>query len=183
MSEDENQVSPATGGEDQTAGDVAGEVAVDPSPAEAQTDVAAEAGTTADPQPEPAAPQSGAEASATDTASSEPVAESSVDKGDLYTSNDELLAAIDAKPGEKVTSDYIDSRIAKVAYAKIDETVTVCSVTLDNGFSVRGESACVDPANFDEKIGKTLAYKDAYGQLWKLFGFRLAEARFLRSKA
>lgn len=106
-----------------------------------------------------------------------------VEKGDLYESNDELLAAIDTKPGEKVTKDYMDSRIAKVAYAKIDETVTVCSITLDNGYSVRGESACVDPVNFDEKIGKSLAYQDAYRKLWQLFGFRLAEARHLRAKA
>lgn len=103
-----------------------------------------------------------------------------VEKGDLYTNDKDLLAAIAAKPGEKVTAAYMESRIARVAYAKIDQTVTVCSLTLDNGFSVRGESACVDPANFDEKIGQSLAYKQAFDKLWPLFGFRLAEARFLR---
>lgn len=107
-------------------------------------------------------------------------AKAEVEKGDLYENDTELLAAIAAKEGEKVTKEYIEGRIAKVAYAKIDATVTVCSVTLDNGFSVRGESACVDPANFDEKIGKSLAYKQAFDKLWPLFGFRLAEARHLR---
>lgn len=111
------------------------------------------------------------------TAGSDPV-----EKGDLYDNNDELLAAIDAKTGEKVTKAYMDTRLAQVSYAKIDQTVTVCNITLDNGFSVRGESACVEPANFDEKIGRTIAYEDAYRKLWPLFGFRLAEARHLRAK-
>lgn len=111
-----------------------------------------------------------------------PAAEAAkVEKGDLYTNDKELLAAIEAKTGEKVTAAYMESRIAAVAYAKIDATVTVCSVTLDNGFSVRGESACVDPANYDEKIGKSLAYKQAFDKLWSLFGFRLAEVRHLRA--
>lgn len=109
-------------------------------------------------------------------------AKAEVEKGDLYESDTDLLAAIAAKTGEKVTKEYMESRIAKVAYAKIDATVTVCSVTLDNGFSVRGESACVDPANFDEKIGKSLAYKQAFDKLWPLFGFRLAEARHLAGR-
>lgn len=109
-------------------------------------------------------------------------AKAPVEKGDLYTNDKDLLAAIAAKPGEKVTAAYMESRIARVAYAKIDQTVTVCSMTLDNGFSVRGESACVDPANFDEKIGQSLAYKQAFDKLWPLFGFRLAEARHLAGR-
>lgn len=147
------------------------------------------AGTQAAPQGK-AAPSAGAEGSASATAalagaagnSEITAAKAAVEKGDLYASDKELLAAIDAKTGEKVTAVYMESRIATVAYAKIDATVTVCSVTLDNGFSVRGESACVDPANYDEKIGKSLAYKQAFDKLWPLFGFRLAEARHLAGR-
>lgn len=138
---------------------------------------------TEDPQPATGAATPAAAASnASTAASSEGSVSAGVEKGDLFENEKDLLAAIAAKTGEKVTPAYIEGRIAKVAYAKIDETVTVCSLTLDNGFSVRGESACVDPANFDEKIGKSLAYKQAFDKLWPLFGFLLAESRHLRAQ-
>jgi Phage protein (N4 Gp49/phage Sf6 gene 66) family len=86
----------------------------------------------------------------------------------------ELEAAIAAKPGPKVTTQAMSARIADIVYINL-RTVTVCSITLDNGFSVRGESACVDPANYDKQIGEALAYTNAYGKLWPLFGFLLAE--------
>lgn len=40
---------------------------------------------------------------------------------------------------------------------------------------MRGESACVNPENYDEEIGTTIAYDNAFKQLWPLFGFMLAE--------
>ena len=52
---------------------------------------------------------------------------------------------------------------------------TVCLVTLKNGYTVTGESACVDPANFDEVIGREVALKDARDKLWPLLGFALKE--------
>jgi len=98
--------------------------------------------------------------------------------------NDQLEAAIAAMPGEKVTADYIKSRITDVDYTVLPQTtVTICSITLDNGFSVRGESACVDPANFNREIGQKIAYDNAFRHLWPLFGFLLAEARMTRAKA
>ena len=90
-----------------------------------------------------------------------------------------LEERIAAKPGEKVTKDQILSRIKSVDYSMLPKsTVTLCNITLDNGFSVRGESACVDPANFDQKIGEEIAYNNAFNKLWPLFGFLLAEHRF-----
>lgn len=91
-------------------------------------------------------------------------------------SNQSLEERIAAKPGRKVTTEYINSRIDYETYTIIPETtVTVCHIQLDNGFSVRGESACVDPDNFDVNIGQELAHEDAYNKLWPLFGFLLAE--------
>lgn len=169
--EEDNQTAGATGTDQSNAG--AGDTGT--------AGATGEAGTTAAPQPAPATAQGEASAAST-SASSDASAQGSVEKGDLFDDTNELLAAIEAKTGEKVSKSYIESRIAKVAYAKLDETVTLCSITLDNGYSVRGESACVDPANYDEKIGKSLAYNQAFDKLWPLFGFRLAEARHLRSK-
>jgi hypothetical protein len=44
----------------------------------------------------------------------------------------------------------------------VDETVTVCSIKLDNGYSVRGESACVNPENYNREIGEKIAYDNAF---------------------
>lgn len=52
---------------------------------------------------------------------------------------------------------------------------TFCVITLANGFSVTGESACVDPRNFNPQIGRDIAYRNARRQLWPLLGFRLAD--------
>lgn len=89
---------------------------------------------------------------------------------------EDLEARIAAKPGKKITREYINSRIVDVYYTILpNSTVTICSITLDNGFSVRGESACVDPVNFDADIGENIAHQNAYDKLWQLFGFMLAE--------
>lgn len=89
-----------------------------------------------------------------------------------------LIQAIAAQPHEKVTKESIEGKIAKVDYLVLpDSTVTLCNITLKNGYSVRGESACVDPRNFNVEIGKGLAYKQAFDKLWPLEGYLLAERR------
>jgi len=101
----------------------------------------------------------------------------------LKLSDEELDAAIAALPFEKVTKAAIEARISHVDYTVLpNSTVTICSITLDNKFSVRGEAACVDPQNFNLQIGRELSYRDAFNKLWPLFGFLLAERRFLRAK-
>ena len=93
--------------------------------------------------------------------------------------DDELKAALEASPGERVTEEYIKSRICVVDHLTLDtSTVTICNLRLDNGYSVRGEAACVDPTNYRADIGEKIAYDDAFRKLWPLFGFLLAEKRF-----
>lgn len=90
---------------------------------------------------------------------------------------------LSASPGERVTLEYIQSRIVSKDFTVLpDSTVTICNIVLDNGYSVRGESACVDPANFNREIGQHYAEKQAIDKLWPLFGFLLAEDRHIRSK-
>lgn len=94
-------------------------------------------------------------------------------------SSEELEKALEACPAERITKSYIETRIKDKRYVRIEgSTVTICHLELDNGFSVRGESACVDPLNYDEKIGQKIAWDNAFGKLWHLFGFMLAEKRF-----
>lgn len=51
--------------------------------------------------------------------------------------------------------------------------LTFCLLTLQNGFTVTGESACADSANFDPELGKSLARENAYDKIWCLMGYEL----------
>jgi len=80
----------------------------------------------------------------------------------------------------KVTKDGIESKIKKIMYMRVpDSTVTICQLEMLNGFSVRGESACVDPQNFDKEVGEEYAYVDAFSKLWQLEGYLLKEALYI----
>lgn len=46
-------------------------------------------------------------------------------------------------------------------------------IKLENGFTLVGESACVDPRNYDEKIGYDIAIKSIEKRLWELEGYLL----------
>jgi hypothetical protein len=54
-------------------------------------------------------------------------------------------------------------------------TLTVCCLTLRNGFTVTGESAAVSPENFDVEIGKKIARSNARDKIWALEGYALRE--------
>lgn len=84
------------------------------------------------------------------------------------------------EPRSKVTPADLDAEVArgKTVFTRIEgTTITHCAIVLANGFSVTGESACVDPANFDQKMGEEIAFKNAREKLWPLLGFRLADER------
>jgi hypothetical protein len=98
--------------------------------------------------------------------------------GESNLNDQQLNDAIAATPHEKVTREGIEARIAEIQYHSLPGTVTICNIVLENGFSVRGESACVDPRNFDKEIGQQIAYRDAFGKLWAFEGYLLAERRF-----
>lgn len=51
-------------------------------------------------------------------------------------------------------------------------TVTICAVTLDNGFTLIGKSACVYENSFNQELGEELAAQDALNQLGPFIGFR-----------
>ncbi|WP_339273640.1 Gp49 family protein [Paenibacillus sp. FSL W8-0426] len=44
---------------------------------------------------------------------------------------------------------------------------------LPNGFTVVGESACVDPNNYDEKNGANIAKSRIETKIWELEGYKL----------
>lgn len=51
--------------------------------------------------------------------------------------------------------------------------LTFCVLTLRNGFTVTGESACASPENFDAEIGRKVARENAINKVWPLMGYEL----------
>lgn len=96
--------------------------------------------------------------------------------------NTELDEALEKSPSERVTKAYIESRIEKglggISWHRFNLTVTICQIKLDNGYTVRGESVCVNVENYDKEIGERISYDNAFAKLWPLFGFLLAEKNF-----
>jgi len=54
-------------------------------------------------------------------------------------------------------------------------TLTVCALTLRNGYMVTGESAAASPANFDAELGRKIARDNARNKIWALEGYLLRE--------
>ncbi|SPA24569.1 putative gene 66 protein [Cupriavidus taiwanensis] len=53
--------------------------------------------------------------------------------------------------------------------------LTICVLTLRNGFTVTGESACASPENFDAEIGRKIARQNAVNKIWPLMGYALKQ--------
>lgn len=78
-----------------------------------------------------------------------------------------------------VTNQSIDNRIDTVTYHRLpDTTITFCAIKMVNGFIVIGQSACINPADFDAGLGESLAHDDAREKLWPLEGYLAAERRY-----
>ena len=52
---------------------------------------------------------------------------------------------------------------------------------MENGFAVLGHSAPASAANYDEKVGETYAYENAFKQLWQLEGYLLREKLYAKA--
>lgn len=77
----------------------------------------------------------------------------------------------------RVTPDQIDACIKAAQYYVFPgTTLTVCCLHLANGYTVTGESACASPENFDEEVGKEVAYNQARSKIWALEGYALRNA-------
>ena len=97
-----------------------------------------------------------------------------VDGGEDHIERQIRTAGADVAP--RVTPQELEAVIMEETYTVLPSgRVTVCELTLDNGFTVRGESAVVFIENFDAKIGCTVARQNAVNQIWPLLGFRLRE--------
>lgn len=55
---------------------------------------------------------------------------------------------------------------------------TYVTVRMKNGFTLRESTTCVDPANYDENIGKEICLKKIEDKIWFLLGYQLQEDLF-----
>lgn len=105
-----------------------------------------------------------------------------------------------ADKAPRITPDHIKSKIVQEAYFTAEDGVfgaaikakhtgnevnyqphtslsllTFCVLVLENGFTVTGESACASPENFNEEIGRKIAYENAIDKVWLLEGYLLKQ--------
>ena len=79
----------------------------------------------------------------------------------------------------RLTPKDIDAKIAGKQFQVMGDTcLTVCVITLQNGFTVSGTSACASPENFNKKIGEEIAFKNARNEIWMLEGYLLKQRLF-----
>lgn len=85
---------------------------------------------------------------------------------------------VDSIPN-RVSSADIEAKIKMTAYIRLEgTTTTVCQITMENGCTVTGTSACVDPKNYNQALGEKYAYERAFNKLWELEGYLLLQRRF-----
>ena len=76
----------------------------------------------------------------------------------------------------KVTIEQVEDAIRGETYTVLpDGRTTICQLTLDNGFTVDGHSACVSIENFNAELGNKYSREEAVKKVWAYLGFRLAD--------
>lgn len=84
----------------------------------------------------------------------------------------------EAIPNKLTMGDILDT-VVKADYWRLgDSTTTVCQLTLKNGYTVLGQSACIDPLEFNTTIGEKVAWENALDKVWDLEGYLLKQRRF-----
>lgn len=74
----------------------------------------------------------------------------------------------------RITPADIDAAIVSEQYHVFHGTTfTTCLLTLRNGYTVCGESACASPENFNAEIGRKIARENARSKIWALEGYLL----------
>lgn len=74
----------------------------------------------------------------------------------------------------RVTPEKLLAVIRDVSFLYVG-LLTICVITLKNGFTVTGESACVSPENYRKHIGEKVSQDNAEEKIWQLEGYLLAQ--------
>lgn len=89
---------------------------------------------------------------------------------------DEASQAVQKTPN-RVSLQSMEAKIRDIEYIH-PETIphmTLCVITVANGFALVGWSAPADPENFDQNLGRKFAYEDAIRKLWPYEAYLLRE--------
>ena len=82
----------------------------------------------------------------------------------------------------RLTPEIIDATIKDVQYHVFpDSCHTVCCITLINGFTVIGASACVSPKNFNRELGEKVSFKNARNEIWQLEAYELQQNLYIHN--
>jgi hypothetical protein len=83
----------------------------------------------------------------------------------------------------RLTPEHIFSVIKDVEFIyRPESALTICVMTLRNGFNVIGHSAAASPENYRQDIGEVVARKNAFEKIWQLEGYLLKEKLYLASQ-
>lgn len=76
----------------------------------------------------------------------------------------------------RITLEHLENVIVSEQYHVFQNTTfTACLLTLKNGYTVLGESACASPENFNAELGRKIARDNAKNKIWSLEGYLLRE--------
>ena len=89
---------------------------------------------------------------------------------------DQLLAKGLNAP--RLSPALIEDTVIKSNFHRLTDVLTVCVLTLRNGFTVTGESACASPENYNKEIGEQIARTNAVEKIWVLEGYLLKQRLF-----
>lgn len=106
-------------------------------------------------------------------------------KGKVMPREAEIEQEVNSKglSAPRITPQHIDEEIVSDAYYVFPgTTLTICALTLKNGFQVTGESACASPENFDEELGRKIARDNARSKIWQLEGYALRSKLAFKEK-
>jgi len=83
----------------------------------------------------------------------------------------------DAAKAPRVKHEEIHAEVSLVEYAYVG-LMTLCVLTLHNGFKIVGQSSCASAENYNKEWGEKFALRDAERQIGQFLGFRICEQRY-----
>ena len=75
-----------------------------------------------------------------------------------------------------VTQEEVNRNMQDILVRTVEEfgkPTTYVTVRMENGFTLRESTTCVDPSNYDENIGKEVCLKRIEDKIWFLLGYTL----------
>lgn len=75
----------------------------------------------------------------------------------------------------RLTPELINTTIEKKEFHIFKPVTTVCCLTLKNGYTVIGKSACASLENFNKELGEKIAEANAREKIWELEGYLLKQ--------